>query len=162
MRNGLVLGVMSMTIAGVCFGLTPEEEAKAKDVAREYVKDHLKAPATAIFSKETLCAPLGKPDADEANGGPTPECKPQAADRVADGTSSVIYRASVDAQNSYGALLRTRYQVMVYFAKGKWSVIDSQEVITTLREGCKSINQSARLLRNARPRDCEAEYPGMK
>jgi len=153
--------VLVLTLNAAAFALTPAEEAKAKEVAREYIKDHLKAPATAIFSKETLCAPLGKPDSDEANGGPTPECKPQTADQVGDAADAVIYRASVDAQNSYGALLRTRYQLMVYVSKGKWGVIDSAEVVNALREGCKALNESARL--TGKPRqNCDAQYPGMK
>ena len=101
----LVLGTLS-------FALSPAEEAKVKQVAREYIKDHLKAPATAIFSKETVCAALGEPDFEEAKGtGPTPECKPQKAAKVGTSADAVVYRASVDSQNSYGALLRTKFQI---------------------------------------------------
>jgi hypothetical protein len=162
MRLAVIVSFVSV-IPGLALSST--EEAKVKDVAREYIKDHLKAPATAIFSKETVCAPLGKPDVEEAKGtGPTPDCKPQTAAKVGDGADSVIYRGSVDSQNSYGALIRTKFQLHIFFAKDKWTVFDSADYVRSAKQTCIDINQAARTLQDGRfqIRDCDAEFPNAK
>src|SRR5260370_32968119 len=78
--------------------LTPAEEAKAIQAAREFIKDRLKAPATAQFSKETICAGACAADFEDIKGtGSTPECHPT---QVEDGKLNAIYRGSVDSQDS--------------------------------------------------------------
>jgi hypothetical protein len=151
-------------ITTASFALSPAEEAKVREVARDYIKDHLKAPATALFSKETICTSLGKPDVEEAKGtGPTPECRPQTAQKVGDGADSVIYRAAVDSQNSFGALIRTKFQLHIFFAKDKWSVFDSAEYVKSSKQTCLDLNEAARILKDGRPiRDCNAEFPNAK
>jgi hypothetical protein len=145
------------------FALTPVDEAKVKKVAREYIKDHLKAPATAIFSKESVCAPLGKPDFEEAKGtGPTPPCKPQTALKVGDGADAVIYRGSVDSQNSFGALIRSKFQLDIFVVNGKWIVHDSAESVKLLRDGCVQLNEVKRHSGQPADRDCDAEFPNAK
>jgi hypothetical protein len=152
-----------LALNAASFALSPSEEAKVKALAREYIKDHLKAPATAIFSKESVCAPLAKVDFEEAKGtGPTPECKPQTAAKVGDGPASVVYRASVDAQNSYGALLRTKFQLQIYFVDGKWTIRDSAESVKLLRDSCIALNAMKAQLGQRPTRDCDAEFPSAK
>ena len=81
-----------MTLGAAAMQAQSTDEAKA--LAREYIKDHLKAPATAVFSSESVCA---KAD----------ECK----------QGWYFYRANVDAQNSFGAMLRTPFLVEVFTDK---------------------------------------------
>ncbi|HEY4359378.1 MAG TPA: hypothetical protein VGN17_00315 [Bryobacteraceae bacterium] len=132
----------------------------AKEAAREYIKDHLKAPATAVFSKETVCAVNDKGDFAEASGtGTTPECEP-APLNVGTGENLVVYRASVDSQNSFGAMLRTKFLLTVGFVKGKWTFIDQRATVKLLYEACTELSKSYRqagLLEKVR--DCNSEYP---
>ena len=87
-----LISVCFLTLAAASMQAQILDEAKA--LAREYIKDHLKAPATAVFSSETVCA--------IAN-----ECK----------EGWYFYRANVDAQNAFGALLRTPFVVEVFTDK---------------------------------------------
>jgi hypothetical protein len=115
--------------------MSPEDETKMKDAAHEFIKDHLKAPATAQFSKETVCQRVGKADFDEADGtGPTPECKPVVVDDK--GKLGGVYRVAVDAQNSYGALIRTKYIVLFDFKDGKWGFFDTADMVQSQFESC--------------------------
>ncbi len=154
--------ILLFVLTAVSFALSQAEEAKAKDAAREYIKDHLKAPATAIFSKETVCA-RAETDFEEASGlAPTPECIPPPFEKVGDGKESVVYRGSVDSQNSYGALLRTKFQLYVFFS-GKWTVIDLADSVRELHAGCIAQNRANRALgRREKIRDCDAEYPSAR
>lgn len=150
----------------ICVGslsaLSPAEEAKATDAAREFIKDRLKAPATAIFSKETICA-RSETDFEEARGlAPAHECVAPPFENIGDGKESVVYRGSVDSQNSYGALLRTRFQLQI-FHNGKWIVIDAADSVRELYAGCATLNRSYRAMgRRDKIRDCDAEYPAAK
>jgi len=127
--------------------------------AREYIKDHLKAPATAIFSKESICARLGKVDFDEAAGlVPTPECTASTTEVIPD-KNSVIYRASVDAQNSYGALIRTKYIILAGRNDKKLDLFDAFELVKELWLDCKALNDSSRRLGTGQIHDCDAECP---
>lgn len=153
-----------MILAAIpALALSPAEESKVKDVAHEFIKDHLKAPATAIFSKESICAPA-KGDFDEAKGtGPTPECKSQTSEKVGDGPDSVVYRGSVDAQNSYAALIRTKFQLRIFFSKEKWTVMDEAVSVKLMKDVCLDLNNAIRTLHTGKPiRDCEAEFPNAK
>ena len=157
--------VLLLGLNAASYALSPAEVTKAKEVAREYVKDHLKAPATAVFSKETLCASLGKPDFEEAKGtGPTPECTTTlTATKIGNGAINVVYRGSVDSQNSYGALIRTKFQLDVFFKDGKVSIHDSADSIRLLKTTCLQTNETTRELNLKRPTmDCDAEYPSVK
>lgn len=146
------------------FALSPAEESKVKEVAREYIADQLLAPATAVFVKETICAPTGKADFEEAKGtGPTPECKPQPADKVGDGPASIVYRASVDAQNANGVPIRSKFQLQIFFVKGKWTVRDSAAAVRLMRDACLDLNAASERIRDGRPiRDCDAEFPNAR
>ena len=149
--------ILLLGLNAASFALSPGEEAKVKDIARDYIKDHVKALSTAVFSRESVCAPLGKADAAEANGtGPTPECKPQLADKVGDGAEHVVYRSSVDSPNSYGAIIRTKFQLGVYFTKEKWLVIDAANIARELKTSCIELRKAGGR------RDCNAEFPSVK
>jgi len=63
-------------------------ENKAGYIARNYVKDHLLAPATAQFNDFATCA------------------------KTSDGKHFIFY-VEVDAQNAFGAMLRKGYLVLV-------------------------------------------------
>ena len=52
MRTLIAVGVMTLGAAAVQAQSTDE----AKALAREYIKDHLKAPATAVFSRWLVAA----------------------------------------------------------------------------------------------------------
>ncbi len=143
--------------------LSPADEAKMKDAAHEFIKDHLKSPATAQFSKESVCLSLGKADFDEASGtGQTPECKPVVS---TDGKPLAgVYRVAVDAQNSYGALIRTKYIVLFNLKEGKWTFFDMADSVQSLYDGCVTLNaygKSASIARSAEAA-CKAQYPNAR
>src|SRR5579872_2523611 len=114
---------------------TPEEKVKvdAASFAREHIRLRINAPPlkdaadwsrrAAVFSNETLCTVVGPPDFDEAKGtGSTPPCT--APSKIGDGTNkdSIVYRGTVEYRDPSGALIRTKYQLHVFFKDGKWSV----------------------------------------
>lgn len=145
----------------ILFALSPDQEAKVKELAREFIKDHLKAPATAVFSRETICT-VAKGGFEEANGtGPTPACLPPKFQEL-DDTHPVVYRSNVDAQNSFGALLRSKFQLRVYTTKGQWKILDEADLVNTLKSSCIELNKAHRTLGNGAIRDCDAEFPNGK
>ena len=148
-----------LAACGYCFGLSPAEEARAKEAAREFIKDHLKAPAAAQFSKESICAASSKADFQEAMGlGPTPECKPAA--QLEERKITAVYRGSVDAQNSFGALIRAKFQLDLFLKDGKISVHDAMGTVRLLWESCKQANEAYALVdQRDKVRNCDAEYP---
>ena len=155
--------VLLLGLHAAAFALSPEEGAKVKEAAREYIKDHLKAPATAVFSKETLCATSGAADFEEAKGtGPTPECKPQTASALSEKDAAVVYRGSVDAQNSFGALIRTKFQLQISSKGGKIQIFDPAEGVKLLKDSCETSNEAKKALGQRPSRDCSAEFPNAK
>lgn len=150
-----------LLLSAAVFALSPAEEAKIKDGAREFIKDRLKAPATAQFSKETICTSLGKPDFEEAKGtGPTPECTVPAKLNMT--KDNLVYRVAVDSQNSYGALIRTKFQIDVFLENGKISFHDAMDSVRVLRGACDDHNETMKALHQKQDRNCDAEFPALK
>ncbi|MDO5553067.1 MAG: SHD1 domain-containing protein [Planctomycetia bacterium] len=81
-------------------------------VAKDAILDRLKAPATAVFppKEDTVYEPRDP------------------------GEAFILY-ISVDAQNSYGALIRSRYAVSVHYKDGVASVIDSKYSVLEVKRG---------------------------
>ena len=158
---------------------TPEEKlrVKAASFAREYIRSRINAPTlkdaadwsrrAAVFSNETLCTVVGPPDFDEAKGtGSTPPCT--APTKIGDGTNkdSIVYRGTVEYRDPSGALIRTKYQLHVFFKDGKWSVTEDAESVNLLYTACLGLNKMLLgLAPEDRPspvKDCKAEYPNGK
>jgi hypothetical protein len=141
--------------------LTPAEEAKAIQAAREFIKDRLKAPATAQFSMETICAGAGAADFEEAKGtGSTPECKPA---QFEEGKLTAIYRGSVDSQNSVGAVIRTKFFLNLGLKDGRIAINDAMDAVRLLYSTCKQSNESSVLLGNrSKLTSCDTEFPSAK
>ncbi len=155
---------LTMTLLASCsavFALSPDEQVKVKETAQAYIKANLKAPATAIFSGEMICARQLQADNAYASGkGPLPECMEPQTIGATNG-DAVVYRADVDAQNSFGALVRTQFYVAVLTdAKtGKLSVIDPIHTDRILYDACVELNKDAVALGKRSTRNCDAEYP---
>ena len=92
--------VILLVIALVVWFLYPTgekgEKIDAYVTAQSYVKKHLKAPATAVF-----------PSFDESFVQPAT-------------TNGFIITSYVDAQNSFGALIRSDYEIIMYKKDGNW------------------------------------------
>ncbi len=74
-----------------------QEKAAALKFCQGYVKSRLKAPATAVFPGEDAV--------------------------VAYGNQRYDVHSSVDSQNSFGALIRTRFTCKAQIKKGQWEVL---------------------------------------
>lgn len=79
----------------------PDRSVEAFTYAQIFVKDNLKAPATAKF------AGLGE----------------SRIERLPDGETYKVY-SYVDSQNSFGAMLRSKYYVKVIVKSDMWKILD--------------------------------------
>lgn len=112
MRTNLLLGLIAIALAG-CDDLTPEQkEARACGptmayvMSQTFVKRGLKAPSTADFGSYSES-----------------KVTPMAAGKSA---CKFLVIGHVDAQNSFGAMIRNMYVVTVEKAKGEdsWTASD--------------------------------------
>lgn len=112
MRTNFLIGAIAVSLAG-CGDLTPEQkEARACSptmayvMSQTFVKRGLKAPSTADFGSYS-----------------DSQVKPMPAGESA---CSFLVIGYVDAQNSYGAMIRNNYIVTVSKVKGQdsWTAKD--------------------------------------
>jgi hypothetical protein len=103
------IGLIIWGVSSALNGGSSTPEPKHSDVAalvmcEEFVKDNLKSPSTASFPFE------------EGKVAPLPD----------EGDGHYIVRGAVDAQNSFGAMLRTQYYCKVHYepSTDKW-VLDA-------------------------------------
>lgn len=105
MRTFFLIGAIAVSLAG-CGDLTPEQkEAQACSptmayvMSQTFVKRGLKAPSTADFGSYSDSQVIPMPAGESA--------------------CSFLVRGYVDAQNSYGAMIRNNYIVTVSKVKGQ-------------------------------------------
>jgi len=107
MRTGtwfIILALVALAIASLaCGGGSDPSAPDAAVTCRFFVEEHLRAPSTAKH------APLSQTDITEST--------------VTSGSWTV--RAWVDAENAFGAMIRTRYICRVqYVDDGNWRLVD--------------------------------------
>jgi hypothetical protein len=106
MKMVVLLGVLPLAILATIVLVAwddrrprTQDETGAVVVCRDFVRERLKAPSTAVFPRQAT----------------------DSAVRLADGSVSV--RAAVDSQNGFGAQIRTRYACTVRPSGGnRWTL----------------------------------------
>jgi hypothetical protein len=96
----------------------------AVQLCRELVRSRLKAPATAVFPDQSFD---GMRDDYETRFG-----------KSGDGYAQVVVSAYVDAQNSFGALLRTPWSCRVSYTGGSYGSLDEPNYLGGAKDNPKN------------------------